>query len=532
MSALTGTTTLIRFVLRRDRLRLSVWVLALAGIVAASVPALDDMFTTDAERQARAALMDTPTGIVFGGPGYGLADYQLGPMLVNELTMTMLIALAVLNVLHVVRHTRAEEESGRAELLRAAPVGPSAQPAAALITAALVDLLIGALTFVSLVSFGLAAADSLAYGLGIGLAGVVFATITAVCTQISEHGRTASGTAFLVVGVLFMARVVGDIAEPGGNTFSWLSPFAWVQQTRPFDALTWWPLALYPAAAAVFFVLAHVLAGRRDLGAGLIAARPGPPGAGPLLRGVLALHLQQQRGTVLTWSAGMFALAFAFGSLAPEVGSMVESNPDLAVFLGDDTEDLVGGFLGTIGLYALMGAGAFGALSVLRARSEESAGRAEMVLATAVGRVRWLGSALTVAALATALITALGGLGLGLGAAVTLEDGAWVGRMTGAALAGLPAALAFGALVALLFGTVPRLIPLVWMWLGYSVFVTMLGDLLGVPDAATDASAFEILPVPPMDDVEAAPFLLYLAVVLVAGVLGLAGFGRRDLVTG
>lgn len=532
MNALAGTTTLIRFVLRRDRLRLSVWVLALVGIVAASIPALDDMFTTDAERQARAALMDTPTGIVFGGPGYGLEDYQLGPMLVNELTMTMLIALAVLNVLHVVRHTRTEEESGRAELLRAAPVGPSAQAAAALITATLVDLLIGALTFVSMASFGLAAADSLAYGLGLGLAGVVFATITAVCAQISEHGRTAAGTAFLAVGVLFMARVIGDIAGSGGNALSWLSPFAWVQQARPFDALEWWPLVLYPAVAVLLFVLAHVLAGRRDLGAGLVAARPGPTGAGPLLRGVLALHLQQQRGTVLTWSVGVFVLAFAFGSLAPEVESMVGANPDLAVLLGSDAEDLVGGFLGTIGLYALMGAGAFGALSVLRARSEESAGRAEMVLATAVGRVRWLGSALTVAALATVLITVLGGLGLGLGSAVPLEDGAWIARMTGATLAGLPAALAFGSLVALLFGTVPRLIPLVWVWLGYSVFVTMLGDLLGVPEAAMNASAFEILPAPPTDDVEAVPFLLYLTVVLVACAVGLAGFGRRDLATG
>ena len=38
MSALTGTGVLARFALRRDRVRLSVWVLALAGSVAASIP--------------------------------------------------------------------------------------------------------------------------------------------------------------------------------------------------------------------------------------------------------------------------------------------------------------------------------------------------------------------------------------------------------------------------------------------------------------------------------------------------------------
>src|SRR5699024_12121175 len=84
MSAFTGTGTLVRFVLRRDRVRLSVWILALVGTVAATIPALDEMFATEAERQGRAALMESPTGVVFGGPGYGLADYTLGPMLVRS----------------------------------------------------------------------------------------------------------------------------------------------------------------------------------------------------------------------------------------------------------------------------------------------------------------------------------------------------------------------------------------------------------------------------------------------------------------
>ena len=53
MSAFTGTGTLVRFVLRRDRVRLSVWILALVGTVAATIPALDEMFATEAERQGR-----------------------------------------------------------------------------------------------------------------------------------------------------------------------------------------------------------------------------------------------------------------------------------------------------------------------------------------------------------------------------------------------------------------------------------------------------------------------------------------------
>lgn len=531
MSTFTGTGTLIRFALLRDRLRMSIWVVALAGLTAASVPALDEIFSDHAERQARAALMDSPTGIVFGGPGYGLADYTLGPMLVNELTMSLLIALAVMSVLHMVRHTRAEEESGRAELLRAGVLGASAQTAAALITLALANLLIGGLITAAMVAFDLPVADSIAYGLGSALAGISFGAIAAVCAQVSEHGRSASGLAFLVIGVLFLFRAVGDMAEKGGSALSWLSPFAWVQQTRPFDELRWEPLALYGAFVLVLFVVTYALARRRDVGAGLIAVRPGPPGAGRLLRGVFTLHLNQQRGAIVAWAAAVLAFGYAFGGLVTEVEGMLDSAPDLAAVLGGDTDDLVDGFLGMITAYVIMAAAAYGVLSVSRARVEENAGRAELLLSTAVGRMHWFGAALVVALVSTVLITLAGGLGLGLGAAVALEDAEWTWRMVESMLAQLPAALVFGALAALLLGAAPRLLPLVWLWFGYSLVTTMMGGLFEFPEEAMNLSAFEILARPPMEGFETAPYLLYLSTVLVAGVVSLAGFRERDLAT-
>lgn len=529
MNAFTGTGALIRFVLRRDRLRLTVWTLALVGTVVATVPTLDDMFSTDAQRQARAALMETPTGVVFGGPGYGLDDYQLGPMVVNELTMSVLIALAVMSVLHVVRHTRAEEESGRAELLRASVLGTSAQMTAALVTISVVNLLIGGLTALAMTGNGLAVADSAAYGLGLALAGVSFGAVAAVCAQVTEHGRAAAGLAFLVTGVLFLSRVVGDMAEEGGNALSWLSPFAWVQQTRVFDDLRWWPLALYAVLVAVLFALAYALADRRDLGAGLVPSRPGPAGAGGLLNGVFALHLHQQRGAILAWTATVFLFALAFGSLATEVEGMLEENPDLLAVLGDSADDVTGGFLGTMSGYVLMAASAYAVMSVLRARGEETSGRAELTLSAAVGRVRWFGGALLVSVLSSAVIVVAGGVGMGLSASAALEDPSWTWTMTEAALAQLPVALLFAALTALLVGTAPRLTPLVWAWLGYSLLVSLLGPMLGLDDRLLDLSAFGLLPRLPADEFDAVPVAVALGAALAANAVALAGFRRRDL---
>ncbi|MGQ4267718.1 ABC transporter permease [Nocardiopsis changdeensis] len=531
MSALTGTGTLTRFILRRDRIRMSVWVVALVGTVGLTVPTLDEAFATEAQRQARAALMDTPTGILFGGPGFGLDDYTLGAMVVNELTMSLLIAMAIMSILHVVRHTRAEEESGRAELLRAGVLGSGAQMTAALLTVALLNLLIGGLTGAIMAGYGLDAVDSLVYGLGLGLAGLTFGAVTAVCAQLTEHGRAASGTAFLVTGLLFMARVVGDLAERGGGPSSWASPFAWVQQTRVFDDLRWWPLALYPLAILALFGAAYALAGRRDLGAGLVPSRPGPAAAGPLLNGVLALHLRQQRGSIIAWSAATFLFSISFGTLATEVEGMLDSNPELVALLGSAAEDVTAGFLGVMSSYVIMAAAAQGILSVLRARSEESAGRAELVLATAVGRIRWYGAALAVGVLSTGLLVVLGGLGIGIGALSATDDASWIGTMLESALSQAPVALAFVAATALFVGAAPRLMPLVWLWLGYSVFTTMLGALLGMPDWALDLSAFGMLPQPPMEEFEAAPVVIASAAVAAALALALAGFRRRDLDT-
>ncbi|WP_017585044.1 ABC transporter permease [Nocardiopsis ganjiahuensis] len=531
MSAFTGAGTLSRFVLRRDRIRLSVWTLALAGTTAAVVPVLDDMFSTEEERQGRAALMDTPTGIVFGGPGYGLDDYTLGPMMVNEMTMTLLIAMAVMSILHVVRHTRAEEESGRAELLRANVLGSGAPMAAALMTIALVNLVIGGVIALALIGFDLAVADSLAYGLGLALAGITFGAIAAVCAQVSEHGRSTSGLAFLAVGVLFMLRVVGDMAESGGNLLSWFSPFAWVQQAQPYHDLSWAPLALYGLVIVALVITAHLLSGRRDLGAGLVAARPGPAGAGRLLRGVTTLQLNQQRGSIIAWTLAVLLFAVSFGTLATEVEGMFETNPDLEAVFGTDVDDVIGGFLSFVTSYVIMGAAAFGALSVLRMRAEESSGRTELVLSAAVGRVALFGSALAVAAVSTLFVVVAGGLGLGLGAAAVLEDGAWVGRLLQAVLAQLPAAMVFGALAALVLGAAPRLTGLLWLWLGYSILATVMGGLLEFPDWAMNLSAFELLPRLPVEDFEPLPYVLYSGAVLLAGALSLVGFRNRDLAT-
>ncbi len=127
-----GSTSLIRLALRRDRVRLSVWVASLTLMMVYAPNAIKLAYPEEAQRQARVNLMKTPAATIMGGPMFGGNETDLGAMMANELMLTMIIATSILSILTVIRHTRAEEESGAAELVLSSVVGRYARTYAAL----------------------------------------------------------------------------------------------------------------------------------------------------------------------------------------------------------------------------------------------------------------------------------------------------------------------------------------------------------------------------------------------------------------
>ena len=86
--------------------------------------------------------METPAGHRHGRTRLRLENYTAGVAMANEGITWVVLALAIISVLHVVRHTRAEEESSRSELVRAAAVGRHAPAVAAVITLVVVNAVI------------------------------------------------------------------------------------------------------------------------------------------------------------------------------------------------------------------------------------------------------------------------------------------------------------------------------------------------------------------------------------------------------
>ena len=533
-----GTAVLVRLAVRRDRVIVPVWVAALIGLLVVSVASVVALYGTEEARTRYAVVAAaSPIARAFDGP---MGGTSLGAVTMTETFGILAVLVAIMSVQIVVRHTRREEESGRGELLGSAPVGRYAGLVAALTVALAAGAVVGVGAAVTLAAHGLPVAGSIVAGATLGAVGWAFAAVAAVTAQVSETGRGAGGLGFAAIGAAFLLRAIGDaagdVADSGVEVVSawpsWLSPIGWGQQVGAFAANDWWLLSLHAALVVVLVAAAFALAARRDHGSGLLAVRPGAPQGSRWLASPLALAVRLQRAAFLAWALGLGVIAAAFGAIGEEAETLLATSDELAAaldMLGPDERivDLYFAFM--LALLGLAAAG-FTIQSVLRARGEEAAGRAEPLLATPVTRGRWLASHLACAAGGTLVILLLAGTSaaVGYGAA----SGVWADSrdIMSAALVYVPAALALGGLAVAAVGLAPRgAAPVSWAALVASLVMGQLGALLELPQSVLNLSPFTHVPLVPAEPLAARPLLALAAVAAGLTALGLIAISRRDI---
>jgi ABC-2 type transport system permease protein len=481
-SAWTGTLRLIALALRRDRVRLSIWITLLTLLMVYAPSAIRLAYPEEAQRLARVNLMKTPAAIIMGGPMFGGNETDLGVMMANELMLTLIIATSILSILTVIRHTRAEEESGAAELVLSSVVGRYARTYAALILVGGVNAILAVTMTVAMAATGFAVVDTAAMCLGVTGVAMVFGAVAAVTAQLWRQSRTATGAAMGALALAALVRGVGDVINNAGSALSWFSPIAWAQQMRPFVDLRWWPFGLLVVLAVGVMALAAVLESRRQYDAGNIPSTGERPNARPI-NTVFALHLTLQRGQTIGWTIGLFLGGLAFGSMTKSLLDAAKENELIQRVLTQQGTDSV---YTTMTQFLAAAATAYVVGAVMRVYSDEENGLGEAVLAGAVSRWRWLVTAVASALVGSAVLMFFAGLGNGLGAGLTLGEPGTVVRLTLAGLAYVPA-MAVLAGVAALAVAVRR--PWIgWLAVTFVVVSLYLGALLRLPQWLLDAS--------------------------------------------
>ncbi|MCV7347502.1 ABC transporter permease [Mycolicibacterium rhodesiae] len=519
---LTGTGTLVRFALRRDRVRLTAWISALTLMLVYAPNAIKLAYPDVAQRQARVDLLKTPAGIMLGGPMFGVNETDLGVMMANELTLTLMVAASILAILTVIRHTRAEEESGAAELVLSSIVGRHARTAAALILVVLVNAVLSVTMTIAMAASGFAVVDTAAMCLGITAVATVFGAVAALSAQLWRQARTASGAALAALAAAVLVRGAGDVIDNSGSALSWFSPIAWAQQMRPFVALRWWPLGLLAALAVILVAATVALESRRQYDDGVLASSGEHSRARPV-GGVFGLQLVIHRGLTVGWAVGLLIAGAAFGSMTKSLLDAARGNELLARVLSTQ---------GTNGVYTTMtqflaaATTAYVVTVVVRLRRDEESGIGEAVLAGSVSRWAWLLSAVGAGLTGAAVLLACAGLGNGIGAGLTLGEPATILRLTLAALAFLPAMAVMAAIAAL--GVALRHPGIGWLAVTFVVVALYLGALLRLPRWLIEASPVGRTTAPSSVSVAALGVMVAVAVAvtLIAGVV----YRRRDVV--
>ncbi|MBY6413014.1 ABC transporter permease [Rhodococcus sp. BP-252] len=522
---MTGTTQLVRLFLRRDRVVAPLWILAMGLVPLLYAVSFEGLYPTAADRQAfYQATLRTPAELALVSPIFGsdlgaLVTWRAGLLLT-------LVPLAA--ILTVIRHTRAEEDAGRTELIGATAVGHHAGLAAALVVTIGMVVTTGLVGTVSLLATGFAVVGSIAFGVAIASVGTVFAGVGAVAAQIGPRARLARGYALTVLAVAFALRAVGDA---GSGTLSWLSPIGWSAQLRPFADERWWVTTLSAGAAAVTIATAVALARARDVGSGLVADRLGPASAPASLTGVYSLAWRQHRGSLAAWTVGLGVFAAILGSAANSVGDQLggsEAVADaLAAFGGDSlVQSYVAAIISIIGIAAA----AYAVSAVLRAHTEEEDAHAEWVVSASVGKVRWLASHLTFAMAGPALAMLVVGLAAGLTYGTGVGDvGSVLPGVLGAALSQLPAVWVLVGVAVVLFGALPAWSTAVWAVVAGVVLLGQVGEVIGLPQVILDISPFTHVPHLPGGHFSAVPLAWMVSFAVVAVAAGAALFRRRDL---
>jgi ABC-2 type transport system permease protein len=521
----TGTGIFLRAFLRRDRWLVLWFTLGTALLYWSQGYSVDGLYRSQAEfDRAAAAMGGNPAFIAMAGPARALDT--TGGQVAWQSTAFGAILVGLMAMFVVGRHTRAEEETGREELLRSGVVARTAPMTAAFLTAVVASAVVAGGVSGALLAYGLPTAGGWALGVGLFGCGVAFAGVALLVAQLTSTARATYGLTGAAIGIAYGLRAVGDVSDA---TLSWLSPIGWYQGMHAYSGERWWPVLLLLASGGCAATAAYAVFGRRDLGAGIWAAGVGPDRAARGLRSGLGLAWRLQRSSVLWWAVGMLIGGAAYGSMGDDVETIMgESQVSRDIFTTGGP-NLLDSFYAVATLMLVLIVAGFTVSSALRPHSEEQAGRVELLLATGLPRHRWyLGHALVTVAGSLVVLLA-SGLGIGLGYALVTGDGSAVLRLTGATFAQLSGLFVLGAVARLLYGVAPRSATLAWLAVVFCWVVVMFGQLLDFPQWVMDVSPFSHLAAVPAVPMSWGPFVTVLALALGLSASGLVAFRRRDV---
>ncbi len=531
MTSFAGTANLLRLSIRRDRFILPIWVLlpclAFWGQISFTM-AMPDWQAFLAELSASPL-----TGAILGP----IVPLTLEGAIMWRSTVQGAMVLMISAPLVVIRHTRSEETSGRAELYLSRPTDKFAPFMAALILSMGGCLTAGVLISIVLLVSGFAVEGSVLAGLTVAFSGCFFAGSALITAQAFTAPKSAWIAVTMLVGSTYFTMVMNNLSG-GISGWIWLAPESWYRLTVPFGSNFVWPLFVFAFICLAAVGRAFALLRNRDIGGGLFAEPAGNTKAPKFLTTPFALNLWQNKNTALFWGLGMAFIGAAIGAIVPTIADQMSEmlagfaswGPAMAK-LGNQE-----GFAALmIYMLGLMGAGSVFVISIMTGlKSDESAGYAEMMLAKPISRVRYMVSFIAMVFLYIAVILTALGFAAGIGWSIVTGDGAFILKALGMSISKIPSLWLITGFAAFLYGVAPKIqTVLSSLLIGALIVLEMFWEVGLVPWSVLAPTPFGIAHYSiPIDELSILP--LAIAAILAFGLtfLGVRGFIKRNIISG
>ncbi len=521
--------------LKRDWKKMIVWILGIGLFAAGFVPAFEEI----AKGQGLVGMyeiMKNPAMISMVGttPILTASDYTIGAMYAQEMLLFCGLFAMIVSILHIVSHTRKEEELGLTELVRSFQIGRQANSLAAIVQVIFINLILALVIPVTMISFSvetITVSGSLLFGLSVGMAGLIGAGIALLMAQIMPTSSGATGASLGIVGLLYIIRAVTDVSNAD---LSLMNPMGWTYLTNPFTENNWLPLLFGLIFTVILIIIGFALEGARDMGSGYLPEREGRATAKRSLLSVRGLLIQINKGTIISWLLGFVVMGVAYGSIYGDMQVFIESNELIEQMFSAEGVSMEASFTGTI-MMVMIGLVSILPITIVnKLYTAENRLYLSQIYATKVTRreLYWTSVGLAVFTGLVGILLSVVGLG---GTAMIVMDGSRSMTLTDFLVAGfnfLPSVLFFISLAALALGWAPRLGKAVHGYLVFSFMLNYFSGIIDLPEWFLKTSIKSWIPHMPTEDFDLLIFVIITVISITLMVLGSIGYRRRDLQEG
>lgn len=520
-----------RVVARRVMRSALIWGVVFGLVTWVEVSSFAKEYPTLADRARAAATYGSNIGLqaIFGPVHHigTVAGYTAFHMIVAGLIG------AVWGLLASTRLVRGEEEAGRWESLLAGQTTRRRAAAGALVGLGTALLTLWAVTAAIAVvvgssgDAGFAVSASLFAAMVMVAGAAIFLAVGAVCSQLAATRRQAAALAAGTFGIAYLIRLVA-YSSSSLRWIRWASPLGWIDELRPLTASAMLPLIPIILTITALVVLTILLAGRRDVGAGILPSEDTAAPRTRLLNGPLGLTYRLGRRTVAGWLAGIAAGGLVLGLITKSTAiAWANQNGGFLQRIGGASGGAV--YLGIAFLVIVLLVAAAAAGQVVATREEEAEGYLDHLLARPVTRVSWLAGRVAMSVATLVLIGVVAGLSTWLGATIG-GAGLSASTLVAAGLNVVPVAILILGIGTLVHGFAPRLAGAVAYGLvAWSFFVEVVGASVGASHWLLDTSVLHHIARAPATAVRWDTFVILIVLGIIAAALGMWRFGRRDL---